>query len=66
VHAGDVVAAGDLLLKLESMKMEHPVRALAAAVVESVLVRAGDVVNIGSPLVRLAAVAGAQVTVEDT
>jgi acetyl-CoA/propionyl-CoA carboxylase, biotin carboxylase, biotin carboxyl carrier protein len=66
VHPGDVVAAGDLLLKLESMKMEHPVRALAAAAVESVLVRAGDVVNIGSPLVRLAAVAGAQVTVEGT
>jgi acetyl-CoA/propionyl-CoA carboxylase, biotin carboxylase, biotin carboxyl carrier protein len=64
VRPGDVVAAGELLLKLESMKMEHPVRALAAAVVESVLVSAGDVVNIGSPLVRLSAATGAHVTGE--
>jgi biotin carboxyl carrier protein len=60
-----VVAAGDVLLKLESMKMEHPVRAFAAAVVESVLVSTGDVVNIGSSLVRLSAATGANVTGED-
>jgi acetyl-CoA/propionyl-CoA carboxylase biotin carboxyl carrier protein len=60
VHPGDVVAAGDVLLKLESMKMEHPVRAVGAAVVDLVLVSTGDVVNIGSPLVRLSAAAGPQ------
>jgi acetyl-CoA/propionyl-CoA carboxylase biotin carboxyl carrier protein len=65
VRPGEVVAAGDVLLKLESMKMEHPVRAFAAAVVESVLVSTGDVVNIGSSLVRLSAATGANVTGED-
>jgi acetyl-CoA/propionyl-CoA carboxylase biotin carboxyl carrier protein len=65
VRPGEVVAAGDVLLKLESMKMEHPVRAFAAAVVESVLVSVGDVVNIGSSLVRLSAATGANATGED-
>jgi acetyl-CoA/propionyl-CoA carboxylase biotin carboxyl carrier protein len=65
VRPGDVVAAGDVLLKLESMKMEHPVQALAVAVVESVLVSVGDVVNVGSSLVRLSAATGAHVNGED-
>jgi acetyl-CoA/propionyl-CoA carboxylase biotin carboxyl carrier protein len=65
VRPGEGVAAGDILLKLESMKMEHPVRALAAAVVESVFVSTGDVVNIGSPLVRLSRATGARVAGDD-
>jgi acetyl-CoA/propionyl-CoA carboxylase biotin carboxyl carrier protein len=65
VDAGAVVAAGEVLVKVESMKMEHPVRAHSAAIVESVLVSTGDVVNVGTLLVRLSAANGANLTRED-
>ncbi|MCE3554660.1 ATP-grasp domain-containing protein [Pseudonocardia sp. RS11V-5] len=53
VAPGDRVAAGRTLVTIEAMKMEHPLRAAADAVVEQVLVRAGDGVAPGVPVVRL-------------
>jgi propionyl-CoA carboxylase alpha chain len=50
---GSAVAAGDVLLVLEAMKMEHVVRAAADAVVEQVSVEAGQQVEAGSLLVVL-------------
>jgi acetyl-CoA/propionyl-CoA carboxylase, biotin carboxylase, biotin carboxyl carrier protein len=60
VLAGASVATGDVLVTLESMKMEQPVRAHRDGVVESVLVAEGDVVNVGTPLVRLGPAATAK------
>ena len=50
-QVGEVVAAGDVLLVLEAMKMEHAVRAPADATVEQVSVRAGEQVDAGALLV---------------
>ena len=65
VDAGATVAAGEVLVTVESMKMEHPVRAHSAATVASVLVSTGDVVTVGTPLVRLSAANGANLTREN-
>jgi biotin carboxyl carrier protein len=54
VAPGDVVAAGDLLLILEAMKMENEVRAPRDGTVKEVRVAAGDRVGQGDPLVVLA------------
>jgi propionyl-CoA carboxylase alpha chain len=48
---GAEVAAGDVLLVLEAMKMEHPVRATADGTVSEVLVAAGQQVDSGAVLV---------------
>jgi biotin carboxyl carrier protein len=45
-----VVAAGDLLLTLEAMKMEHAIRAPEAGVVTELFVTAGQQVEPGAPL----------------
>jgi biotin carboxyl carrier protein len=45
VSAGQSVAAGDVLLVLESMKMENELRAPQDGVVQAVNVAAGDLVN---------------------
>ncbi|MFL6145165.1 MAG: carboxyl transferase domain-containing protein [Labedaea sp.] len=45
VHAGDTVRAGQQVVVLESMKMEHVVRAPSAAVVAEVRVAAGQAVK---------------------
>jgi propionyl-CoA carboxylase alpha chain len=47
VEVGDTVAAGDLLLTLEAMKMENPVRAPEPGVVTQLLVKPGDQVEPG-------------------
>ena len=39
------MAAGDLLLTLDAMKMEHRVLAPSAGVVKSLVVKVGDVVR---------------------
>lgn len=54
VNESDVVAAGDTLLVLESMKMEIPVLAEVGGTVAEVKVREGDVVQEGDVLVVLA------------
>jgi biotin carboxyl carrier protein len=50
-RAGDPVAAGDVLVILESMKMEVPVEAPRAGTVTEVKVAEGDAVNEGDLLV---------------
>lgn len=54
VKAGDDVAAGAVLVVLEAMKMELPVRAPHASRVDAVHVAPGDRVTAGSALVVLA------------
>ena len=54
VAAGDSVETGQAMVVLEAMKMEHTVRANAAAVIEEILVAAGDQVDDGAALLVLA------------
>ena len=51
VAAGEVVAEGDTLVILESMKMEIPVLADSAGTITEVAVAEGDVVQEGDVLV---------------
>ena len=53
VKAGDPVNKGDLVVLLEAMKMELPIRAMGDAVVAAVHCREGDLVEADSPLVEL-------------
>jgi propionyl-CoA carboxylase alpha chain len=50
VAAGDAVAAGQPLLVLEAMKMQHPVVAPAAGIVRSLDVAVGRQVDAGAVL----------------
>jgi oxaloacetate decarboxylase (Na+ extruding) subunit alpha len=50
VAGGQAVEEGDLLFILEAMKMEHEVLAEKAGVVQEILVKEGDAVDIGAPL----------------
>ncbi|MEX0783222.1 MAG: biotin carboxylase N-terminal domain-containing protein [Dehalococcoidia bacterium] len=54
VAAGDEVEAGDLLLTLDAMKMEHRIAATAGGTVAALHVAAGDVVREGDVLVEVA------------
>jgi acetyl/propionyl-CoA carboxylase alpha subunit/acetyl-CoA carboxylase carboxyltransferase component len=58
VAPGQPVAAGDELLVLEAMKMEHEVRAQTAGLVRDVVVAVGATVPAGAVLAVLAEVAG--------
>ena len=53
VAAGDRVRHGDILIVLEAMKMELPVRAPSDAVVEAVHCRQGELVQPGVSLIDL-------------
>lgn len=53
VKAGDGVTNGDILVLLEAMKMELPVRAPRDGVVARVNCREGDMVQPGEPLLDL-------------
>ena len=53
VKAGDQVAAGQVVIILEAMKMETEVRATSSGVVRDVLVREGDAVKVGESLMML-------------
>ena len=55
VQVGDRVKAGDRIVTLEAMKMEHVVTAPGLGVVEAVLVREGQQVERGLPVARLGA-----------
>ena len=50
---GDAVKAGDVLLTLEAMKMENPVKAHKAGTVTGLAVEAGGQVNKGAVLMEL-------------
>lgn len=53
VALGQAVAAGDLLVLLEAMKMEVPIKAPRAGRVKSVACREGELVQPGVPLLEL-------------
>ena len=54
VAVGDVVAAGDVLVILEAMKMETEVRAVQGGTIASIDVFPGDAVTVGQPLLNIA------------
>jgi biotin carboxyl carrier protein len=54
ISAGDTVAKGDVLVMLEAMKMELPVRAPRSGTVAGVRCVPGELVQPGVPLVDLA------------
>ncbi len=51
VTVGETIAAGDLLLILEAMKMENEVRSPRGGTIKEVRVAAGDRVSQGEPMV---------------
>jgi oxaloacetate decarboxylase alpha subunit len=53
VNEGDTVAAGDLVLILEAMKMETEVRAQTGGAVHGIAVREGDAVAVGDTLMSI-------------
>lgn len=53
VGVGDAVQNGDVILVLEAMKMEIPVKATADGTVKAILVKKGDVVEPDQALVEL-------------
>jgi acetyl-CoA carboxylase biotin carboxyl carrier protein len=53
VAVGDAVSEGQTVVILESMKMEMPVEAPGPGKVTSILVKSGDAVEEGAPLVEL-------------
>jgi acetyl-CoA/propionyl-CoA carboxylase biotin carboxyl carrier protein len=54
VAEGDTVTAGQALLVVEAMKMEHPITATVGGVVTAVHVRAGQQVSMEEPLAEVA------------
>jgi acetyl-CoA/propionyl-CoA carboxylase biotin carboxyl carrier protein len=62
VGAGDTVAAGQALVVVEAMKMEHTLRASSAAVVGEMLVAVGDQVALNQVLAVLEPVVHAAAT----
>jgi acetyl-CoA/propionyl-CoA carboxylase, biotin carboxylase, biotin carboxyl carrier protein len=52
VKAGDAVTKGQVLMLLEAMKMELPIRAPGDAVVAAVRGSAGDLVQADTPLIE--------------
>ena len=50
---GDQVGAGDVLVILETMKMEIPVYAEAPGFVSKILVEVGQIVQEGDPLIEI-------------
>lgn len=53
VAVGDLVKAGDVLVVLEAMKMELPIRAPRDGRVKAIASREGELVQPGTPLVEL-------------
>ena len=61
VQPGQVVAEGDLLFTLEALKMEYEVVAERAGTIAEVMVKKGDAVVVGQPLVSFAGKVGSSV-----
>jgi biotin carboxyl carrier protein len=55
VDVGDAVKAGDVVIVLEAMKMELPIRAAEAGTVRAVHCTEGELVQPGVPLLEVAA-----------
>jgi acetyl-CoA carboxylase biotin carboxyl carrier protein len=53
VKVGDAVSEGQTVVILESMKMEMPVESTAAGKVSAVLVKEGQSVEEGAPLIEV-------------
>ena len=53
VRPGQKVSAGDVLIRLEAMKMELPVRSPRDATVVAIKCREGELVQPGVPLLEL-------------
>jgi oxaloacetate decarboxylase alpha subunit len=53
VSPGQQIASGDVIMILEAMKMETEVRATVGGTVSQVLVKEGDAVQVGQPLIKL-------------
>ena len=51
VSVGDRVEAGDTLLIMEAMKMEHPIKAPTAGIVKDIYFAQGDLVDGGTELI---------------
>ena len=60
VKEGQEIAAGDVLLLLEAMKMETEITAPSAGTVQAVLVSVGDAVTGGQVLVQIEAARSAE------
>jgi len=54
VTQGQAVSPGDVIMILEAMKMETEVRATGAGTIAEILVKEGDAVQVGTPLVSVA------------
>jgi biotin carboxyl carrier protein len=54
VAVGDVVASGDAVVTLQSMKMEIPITAEGDGTVAEILVNEGDEIDTGALIARLA------------
>ncbi len=53
VHVGQHIEAGEVIMVLEAMKMETEVRATNGGTVAQILVKEGDTVQVGTPLLSL-------------
>ncbi|MGC8936835.1 MAG: biotin/lipoyl-containing protein [Candidatus Methanomethylicaceae archaeon] len=51
VKVGDTVKEGDVILTLETMKMENPIKSNRSGTVKEIKVQPGKFVNVGDPLV---------------
>ncbi len=66
VKPGDVVAARDLLVVLEAMKMEHRIEASRDGKVKTVAIVRGALVAAGAPLVELEPVGSQKTSIEES
>jgi biotin carboxyl carrier protein len=53
VKAGDAVKVGDVLLTLETMKMENQIKSNKAGTVREIKVQPGNFVNVGDSLISI-------------
>jgi len=51
VKAGDAVKVGDVVMTLETMKMENPIKSNRAGKVKEIMVQPGKFVNVGDQLI---------------